>query len=172
MKNDVAVINYALYEDSTEYIGITQVDMPSLQFITSTIAGASGISGELEAVLIGQMKAMEITLKHTVLTKEGIILSTPKLHNWELREVQENLDRKNSALAVTAVKHLIRAFPKQMDGGSIKPQSTTDPSTVASVHYWAEYRDGKKVMELDPLNNICFLNGVDYLKPVRKALGK
>ncbi len=170
-KNDVAVINYALYENKTEFVGITQADLPSLEFMTQTINGA-GIAGEVETILIGQMKAMEITLKHTVLTKEAIVLSSPKLHTWELREVQENIDRKTSGLAVTTVKHIIKAFPKKMDGGSLKPQSTSDPNTVASVHYWAEYRDGKKVMELDPLNYICLINGVDYLKSVRKALGK
>ena len=32
--------------------------------------------------------------------------------------------------------------------------------------------DGEKVLEIDILNFICFVNGVDYLEPVRKALGK
>lgn len=32
--------------------------------------------------------------------------------------------------------------------------------------------DGSKVTEIDPLNFICIINGKDYLKDVRKALGK
>jgi hypothetical protein len=170
MQNDVSVINYALYEGETEFIGITQVELPSLEFLTQTVTGA-GIAGEIESVLIGQMKAMSMTLKHTVLTKQGIVLSTPNMHTWELREVQQTV-RSNGALAPTGVKHIFKAFPKQMDGGSLKPQSPSDPNTVASVLYWAEYRDGQKIMELDPLNNICYMNGVDYLDSVRKALGK
>lgn len=164
------VINYTLYEGSTEFVGITQVDLPSLEFMTTNVTGA-GIAGEVETVLIGQMKAMEITLKHTVLTAQGINLSTPKTHNWELREVQQGIGA-NGALTPTGVKHIFKVFPKQMDGGSLKPQSTSDPNTVASVLYWAEYRDGQKVMELDPLNNICYINGTDYLESVRRALGK
>ena len=169
-KNYVAFIGYALYENSTEYLGMTQVDLPSLQYIVQTITGA-GIAGEFETILIGQMQAMEITLHHTVLTAPAINLSTPKEHNWELREAQQTIDSK-SGLKVTGVKHVFKTWPKQMDGGSLKPNSTSDPTTVASVRYWAEYRDGKKVMELDPLNYICYFNGVDYLEPVRKALGK
>lgn len=169
-KMDVGVINYALYEDSYEYLGITQADLPSLEFIKQTITGA-GVAGELEQVLIGQMKAMTLTLKHTVLTADSIRLSSPRMHVWELREVQQTVS-SDANMEVTSVKHKFKAFPSQMDGGSLKPQSTSDPNTVASVYYWAEYRDGEKVLELDPLNYICFVDGVDYLEPVRKAMGK
>ncbi|MCD8355863.1 MAG: phage major tail tube protein [Clostridia bacterium] len=167
---DVGVINYALYENNTEYVGITQADLPSLEFITSTITGA-GIAGELEVALLGQMKAMSMTLKHTMLTSNAINLSTPETHTWELREVQQSIENTGT-LKITGVKHVIKATPKSMGGGTLKPQSTSDPETAASVQYWAEYRDGKKVMELDPLNNICYINGKDYLETVRKALGK
>ncbi|MCD8052259.1 MAG: phage major tail tube protein [Clostridiales bacterium] len=169
-KIDVGVINYQLFEGSTEYVGITEADLPSLEFMTATVTGA-GIAGEFEVILIGQMKAMEITLKHTVLTAQAINLSTPETHTWELREVQQSLTA-GGVLTPTGVKHIFKVLPKQMEGGTLKPQSTSDPSTVASVLYWAEYRDGEKVMELDPLNNICFINGTDYLASVRSALGK
>lgn len=167
---DVGVINYALYENSTDYLGITQVDLPSLEFITNTITGA-GIAGEIETILVGQMKAMNITFKHTMLTASAISLSTPEVHTWELREAQQSAETSGE-LRLTGVKHIFRAYPKSMSGGSLKPQSTSDPETVASVQYWAEYRDGQKVMELDPLNNICYINGKDYLATLRKALGK
>lgn len=167
---DVGVINYGLYVGKSEFAGITQVDLPNLSFMTSNLTGA-GIAGEVEAVLLGQMKAMEITLKHTVLTKQGIQLSEPKMQTWELREVQQTMG-SSGGMSATGVKHVFKVFPKEMQGGTLKPQSTSDPNTVASVHYWAEYRDGKKVMELDPLNYICNVNGTDYLKAVRSALGK
>ncbi len=38
--------------------------------------------------------------------------------------------------------------------------------------YYATYIDGKKVLEIDILNFIYYVNGVDYLEDVRKALGK
>ena len=170
-KQDVAVINYAMYEEAKEFICLAQIDLPSLKFMTSVINGA-GVAGEIEAVLIGQMQAMEMTIKHILLNKPAIELSTPKIHNWELREVQQSRNTQDGSFEVTGVKHVIRAFPKQMDGGTLKPQSTSDPNTVASVHYWAEYRDGELVMELDPAGFRCFIDGVDYLEKVRAAMGK
>ena len=47
-----------------------------------------------------------------------------------------------------------------------------DASGEHAVYYYAIYRDGKKETEIDPVNFICLVNGVDYLAEVRKALGK
>ncbi len=41
-----------------------------------------------------------------------------------------------------------------------------------AVRRWVTYIDDAKVMELDPYNYICEVNGVDYLSDTRKALGK
>ena len=41
-----------------------------------------------------------------------------------------------------------------------------------AVSYYALYLDGKKVVEIDQLNFIYYINGKDYLEDVRKALGK
>lgn len=41
-----------------------------------------------------------------------------------------------------------------------------------AVSYYATYIDGKKKLEIDPLNYIYYVNGKDYLADVRKALGK
>jgi P2 family phage contractile tail tube protein len=98
-------------------------------------------------------------------------MSTPERHTWELREVQQTVENTGE-LEPTGVKHIVKGLPKKMDGGSLKSHSTSDPNTVASVLYWAEFRNGERMLELDPLNDVCFMNGVDYLEPVRKALGK
>lgn len=167
---ETGVINFAVYEGRTEYIGVAEVTMPTLQFLTQTIKGA-GIAGEVESILTGQMQAMEIGFKWLTLTQQAMQLSDPKQHTLELREVQQNMG-DTGALSVTGVKHIVKVTPKSMSGGSLKPQSTSDPETKASVQYWAEYRDGNLVMELDPLGYKCVMNGTDYLAPVRQAMGK
>lgn len=169
-KYDVSVIRYAVYEGDNELLGVAEVNLPSLEFLTQTVNG-SGIAGEIESILIGQMKAMEITFKWLVLTERGIALSSPEVHTVEIRECQQTVE-DNGTLEPTGVKHIIKMLPKKMDGGNLKPHSTSDPSTSASVLYWARHRDGEKLLELDPLNDKCFINGTDYLEPVRKALGK
>ena len=166
-----AVINYAMYEKDEEYVGLAQVTLPSLNMLSTTVKGA-GIAGEIESVLIGQMGAMQVQIQMLTLTKQGISLAEQRIHTWEFREVQQTVDGRTGAHSPEAVKHVIKAFPKQMDGGTLTPQSTSSPNISGAVYYWVEYRNGVKVLELDPINYICFMNGVDYLEPVRTALGK
>lgn len=168
---ETTVITSAMYEDDAEYVGIAEVTMPSMAFLTQTISG-TGIAGEYETVILGQLSAMELGLKMLILSKQAIQLSTPEVHKWEFREVQQKLENSTGALEVTGVKHIVQAVPKSMGGGTIKNNSTSDPEIKASVKYWAEYRDGEKILELDPLNCICYVNGVDYMEKVRQALGK
>ena len=40
------------------------------------------------------------------------------------------------------------------------------------MRYWKTWLNGKEVREVDPMNMIYKVNGVDYLADVRKALGK
>lgn len=171
MNINPAVINYTMYENSSEYVGLAQVTLPSMQLLTQNVRGA-GIAGEIETVLIGQMQAMEIQIQMLTLTKQGIDLAEQRVHTWEFREAQQRVNGQSGDHEVEAVKHVIKAFPKQMDGGTLSPQSTSSPNINAAVYYWAEYRDGVKVLELDPLNYICYINGTDYLAQVRRALGK
>ena len=50
--------------------------------------------------------------------------------------------------------------------------AAADASGEYSVYYFAGYKDGKQLWEIDPWNYICKINGKDYMKDVRKALGK
>lgn len=168
---NTAVINYAMYEGKEEYVGLTRITLPSLEMFTQTVTG-SGIGGELESVLIGQLKAMSMDVELLVLSRQGISLAEQREHTWEFREVQQTMDQTTKEAGVEAVKHVIKAFPKQMDAGTLTPQSTSNPKISAAVHYWAEYRDGELVLELDPAAMRCYINGKDYLEPVRTAMGK
>ena len=50
--------------------------------------------------------------------------------------------------------------------------STAEASGEYAVTYFATFFDGKKVLEVDKLNFIYEVDGVDYLAEVRKAMGK
>ena len=40
------------------------------------------------------------------------------------------------------------------------------------MYYFAGYRDGNQLWEIDPWNYICKIGDKDYMADVRKALGK
>ena len=51
-KVDELVINYAIYEDATEYLGTTEVTLPDLEYMTEELSGfqfpnRNGSSGQV-----------------------------------------------------------------------------------------------------------------------------
>ena len=53
---DESIINFALYEDANEYLGMAEVTLPELVSLTQEITGA-GIAGNVEAVILGHFEA-------------------------------------------------------------------------------------------------------------------
>lgn len=168
---DQSVINFAVYEDSTEYLGMSKVTLPDLTYLTQTVSGA-GIAGNVDAVIMGHFDAMTLGLSFRTTTTQVAKLAEPRIHNIDLRVAQQDEDTVSGTVEVKRVKHVFRVIPKSTKGGTIAPASPTDGSGEYAVRYWATYINGKKVQEIDPLNFICVVNGVDCLASVRKALGK
>ena len=168
---DESVINFAVYEDSVEYVGMAGVTLPNLAAIVQTLSGA-GIAGNVEVPVLGHYDVMSLTLNFRTTTEHSVRLSEPRRHNIDLRMAQQIEDTVAGEVKVQSIKHVLVVVPKTDTGGSIAPAAPTNGSGEYSVRYWATYIDGAKVREIDPLNFICEVNGVDYLADVRKAIGK
>lgn len=170
-KQPEAYIDFEVYEDAKNFIGISQATLPDVTFLTQTITGA-GISGNVDAVLTGMVDAMKLSLNFRSATDAAVSLMAPKRHNIDLRVAEQNWDTSAIAKTISADKYVMVVIPVTTKPGSVAPASAADASGEYSVYYYAGYRDGKKLWEIDPWNYICNINGVDYMKDVRKALGK
>lgn len=168
---DESVINFAVYEDSVEYVGMAGVTLPNLAAIVQTLSGA-GIAGNVEVPVLGHYDVMSLTLNFRTTTEHSVRLSEPRRHNIDLRMAQQIEDTVAGEVKVQSIKHVLVVVPKTDTGGTVAPAAPTNGSGDYSVRYWATYIDGAKVREIDPLNFICEVNGVDYLADVRKAIGK
>ena len=168
---DESVINFAVYEDGVEYVGMATATLPNLSAIVQTLSGA-GIAGNVEVPVLGHYDVMSLTLNFRATTEQSVRLPEPRRHNIDLRVAQQIEDTVAGEVKVQSVKHVLVVVPKTDTGGSIAPAAPTNGSGEYSVRYWATYIDGAKVREVDPLNFICEVNGVDYLADVRKAIGK
>ena len=168
---DDSVINLAVYADSVEYVGMAGVTLPNLAAIVQTLSGA-GIAGNVEVPVLGHYDVMSLTLNFRTTTEHSVRLSEPRRHNIDLRMAQQIEDTVAGEVKVQSIKHVLVVVPKTDTGGTVAPAAPTNGSGEYSVRYWATYIDGAKVREIDPLNFICEVNGVDYLADVRKAIGK
>ncbi len=171
MKFQETVVNFAVYEDKTEFMGIADVQLPDLTALTQQISGA-GIAGNIEAIIPGHFEAMTMTMNFRTTTTAALKLSEPRRHNIDIRVANQVEDTVAGKILTESVKHVLVVIPKKDGGGKLAPASATDASGEYAVRYWATYVGGDKIREIDPMNSICIINGVDYLADVRKALGK
>ncbi len=170
-KIDETVIGFAVYEDATEYYGMSEVTLPEISNLTEEISGA-GMGGKVEAVILGAIEAMTTTFNFRTVTKNAIKLHEPREHHIDLRVAQQNKNTTKGVTEIGKVKHLLTITPKKLNPGKVATASAAEVSGEYATTYYATYIDGKKVLEIDPLNYIYFVNGKDWLADVRKALGK
>ena len=100
------------------------------------------------------------------------MLAEPRRHNIDLRAAVQDEDTVSGKIVVRTVKNIMVVEPVAYNPGNIAPASRSDGSGEYSVLSWAMYIDDEKTLDIDPLNMKWFINGVDYLAPVRKAIGK
>ena len=181
---DQSIINFKVYEDSVEYVGMAQATLPDLTALTQSISGA-GIAGNVESVILGHFDAMTLGLNFRTVTDQSVKLSEPRRHTIDLRVAQQDEDVVAGKVVVRArtefeehgkdrMRIIVTELPYQVNKRQLIKNIADAPSNGSgeyAVRYWATYIDGKKVREVDQLNFICYVNGTDYLADVRKALG-
>lgn len=166
-----AYIDFEVYEDSVNLIGVAKCTPPDIEYLTAPITGA-GISGNVDAVLIGMVNAMTATLNFRSVTDSATKLMSPKKHQLDLRIAEQYWDTVAVEKKVWADKIVMVVIPKKTSIGEVAPASAANVSGEYSVYYYAGYKDGKQLWEIDPFNQKCVVDGVDYFADVRTALGK
>ncbi len=164
------IIGIRVYENNTEFLGVATATLPSLASVTTEVSGA-GVLGSYNSAIMGHMQAMTLSLNFRTLTKESVMLNEPRDHQLELRVPTQERDKTTRQTEVREVKHVLVAAPTNFTGGEAASAASGNVTNEFSVTYWATYIDGKKVQEIDLINYIYFVNGKDWMAPVRKALG-
>ena len=162
---------FELYEDGNNYMGLTQATLPNIAFLVQQISGA-GMNGNIDVPIAGMLEAMELSLNFRSPTDAAKSLAAPKSHHLDLRVAAQYWDNVGAEYGIEADKYVMVTRPKAMNPGNIQPATPADTANTFSVVYYAGYKDGQKIWEVDPTNYICVVDGVDYFAPIRKALGK
>mgnify|MGYP000947708605 CR=1 FL=1 len=171
MKFDAAVNAYKVYENEVDFVGHAQLTLPNLTALRVVING-SGIMGNVGVSLIGHYDAMQMTLNFKLMNEATARLNAPRRHNISVLLAHQSEDAAKGAIISDTVKHIFVAQPATLTGGTVAPAVANDGNILFDVKYWAQYINGAKVLEIDPLNRICFMDGQDWLQPVRTALGE
>lgn len=164
------LINFRVYDEENNPLGLATVDLPQLQAMSDTVSGA-GIAGEVDSPVLGHYQSMTTTFHWRTIEADAMKLNKQKSHQIDLRGAQQVYDTSTGDYAVKKVRATLKMTPKNSNLGSFEPGSTTDSEQEFEVTYIKLFIDDKEMVEIDKYNFIAKFNGEDGLAQVRQALG-
>lgn len=171
MKQFDKLAAFLVNNDGVEEFGIADVELPDLEYMNDKMTGA-GIGGEVEMPTVGHYQSMVTKTTWRVITKDSIDLSAPKAHNLEFVGSQQVFDSGTGEILQQSVKINTRLIPKKFGFGKLDTSTKTGTSNEFETIYLKLTIDDVEIIEIDKFNYIAKINGVDYMAPVRTALGK
>lgn len=163
-------INFTIFDEGENRVGVATIDLPELSYMTETLSGA-GIAGETETPAIGQFGSMETGLTFNSITQNLTGFVSPKAKMIDCRAAMQEYDSGTGELKVVPVRITMNILPKGTPLGSLATAAKTDTTVNAEVTYLKMWVDNVLKVEIDKFNYICIIDGTDYLEEVRSALG-
>lgn len=164
------VANFNVYDDKTKLLGVSgEITLPNLESMTSTVSGA-GILGELETPNVGHFGSMSIEIPWRSLLDKTFNFAAYAGRSLSLRGAVQQVDSNTAALSYYQVKITIKYMSKGLDLGKLSLNSTMESKNTLEVFYIKVEIDGKTTLELDKLNSVYKLNGVDQLSAINKLI--
>lgn len=160
--------NFNVYNDAKSWLGlVASITTPKL-------------SRKMEEYRAGGMAApVEVDLGQELLTAEltlgGIVLQL--LQQYGNRKVDGNMLRfagayeEESTGTMMAVEIVMRGRVKELDLGESKVGENTETKATYTLSYYKLIINGAETIEIDAINMIERINGVDLLEKQRQALG-
>jgi len=165
------VIEYTVYVrengKATKIADTTSVTLPSIEKLTDTIKG-SGIIGEIDLPTYGQIGSMETEVAtRTTNDKWGTLITANEI---EYRWVTDVVDPSTGKVAVDSHKAFLKVINKKAEEGKLEPGSAQDGSTSFEVIAYKRIINGNEIINIDKLNGILAINGVNMFDDISKNL--
>ena len=164
------LINFRVYGEGNDLLGVANVELPSIEAMTDTVSGA-GIAGEVESPILGHYGSMTTTFTWRTISADLTKLLSQKAHSLDLRGSQQVYDAALGEYSTVPVRVSLKAVPKSGSLGSFEVGSTTDSETEFEVLYIKVFVNNKELIEIDKYNYVAKFDGEDKLASVRKDLG-
>lgn len=170
MQTPEKLINFRVYNDKVDLLGVADVELPSLEWMTETVAGA-GIAGEVDSPVLGHFKSLTLKLKWRTMTRNAADLAQSKAYPLDCRGSVQQFDAAAGEYKNYPVKCFFNAIPKKVGLGKLEPGKPQDNESEFECVYLKLWINDKEAIEIDKYNYIAKVNGVDALDDVRSHLG-
>jgi P2 family phage contractile tail tube protein len=166
------VTNFMCYggAGATTLLGVVTAELPAFEAMTETLSGA-GIAGELATVVQGHFSSQTLKMTFRTVTADMLGLLAQVTHAIQLRGSMQVHD---SALGRTTSRALVSDAQgplKVLTPGKLEPGKGMDAAVDLEIQAIVITIDGEPVVELDKLNMVFVVDGVDYLRQIRQDIG-
>lgn len=156
--------------DALEFIGLSDVELPSFESMTETISGA-GIAGEFSSPVLGHFSSQMVKIKWRTVTVQGLALLAPVRQVLDLRGSIQVQDPMHGILVSKALRVECTGQVKGTTLGKLEPGKVMGSETDMELAVIRIALDGVPLVEIDKFNMIFRVDGVDYLQKVRQDMG-
>lgn len=159
-----------IYKDGVGLLGVGSLELPSFEYLTESITGL-GIAGEVDAPVVGHLKAMSLKIKWNTTSPAAASLLEPVAHLLDIRGSIQEYDAGAGMYNHVPVKVLVKGPPKNVGIGKMEPGKKMEPETEIEAYYLKLWQGGKELVEVDKFNYVFRVLGVDSLARIRANLG-
>lgn len=159
---------FNVYRAGNKLLGLSEeVALPEFAAMTETISGP-GILGEVDSPVMGHFSAMEMEVPFRILNEDIFsVMAMGAEVDLTLRASQQAL-ASPGGIIYTGMRVVVRGTLLAFNPGSVKQGAAMGASLKIGLTYIYIERDGKPKVELDKLNGVYKVNGVDQLAAARK----
>jgi len=164
------LVAYRGYDENGELAGIADVELPELNYITRELKGA-GIAGVIDLPIFGHFESLTAVINWRTMIHDSIKLMRPGRRMLEFRSASQIQDAGTGEYVVSAEKVTLGVLVKKGTMGKREVGEGSESNNEFEVTYIKIVQDNETILEIDKLNYICTIDGLDYMQEVRQALG-
>ena len=160
--------NFNMYNAGNRLLGITgEVQLPSFESVLSDTSGV-GILGSYNAIAVGHYGSMEQMIPFRCVNEDYFKLISPGVTTeLMLRGSVQYMVKTTQDMDSMNIRVVYRGRCKTINIGSVRQRQQMDSQNTLELTYILFEMDGKKRFELDKINEVCKINGVDVLAKIR-----
>jgi hypothetical protein len=165
-----AVINNCnAYLEGNKLLGMADLVMPNIEFMVSELAGA-GITGAVEVPVEGHVRPMTATVNFKVPSAQQFQMTGYLASGITFRAAVQIYDAGTGGPITVQFSCLMRGKAKVLNLGTLKPGEQAGGSNDVAVNYLKVFLNGVEMCEIDPMNGVCRIYGVDHLAAINAAI--
>lgn len=164
------ISGYNIYDGATgdKLIGVTgEMSLANLQAMTAEISGA-GIAGSYNAPVVGYFQDISQDIPFRAMYTQVTKLMNPlKKCVISVRGLMQVVDRTTGLRDRVPFRYVVGGAGVSINPGTMQLGNPMGSTLTVSATYVCLEVGGKKLIEIDKMNQVCVIDGEDLLEEIR-----